>query len=385
MRNENCIYCAGPLYLVYDFGNQPLSNALLRDENQKDNLYPLRLLHCAKCDLYQSNRTDLDFFSDDYPYFSSINSTYKKQCQEFYSARLQNVSKDVNILEIGCNDGYLLSELQKMGFTNLYGYEPASKQAMEAARFGTVHNCTFDITSFGKVPKMDYVILNNVFAHTTKLTEILESLKLVCKPDCTIYIEVQDFQTLAKENAWDTIYHEHVSYFTYESVYNVVSKYFQITDFHHIPSHGGSLRLLLTPKVIPDYQFGKRYSTIDVDTFKRMIRTSKHNSLREILTWKVTHAKRIACFGAAAKGIAWLNYLGLDSDTIEYCVDETPSKIGKFMPKSKIPIISLEDHLKRKRPDIMLILPWNFKSEIKTKLKTENCVIKNLDGSFSNV
>lgn len=384
MINYVCNYCVGPLILIHDFGKQPIANRL-KDEGDIETLHNLKLSYCENCDLYQS-KSDQNFFDESYPYQSSIAGSYINQCRDFYSGMLTDRPKDLVITEIGCNDGYLLKELRSMGFTNLYGFEPVNYLALKASQHGQVVSDFFSLSSFGKVPRSDIVIANNVFAHTQKLQEFVEALKLLIKPSGYVFLEVQDFKKVVQLNAWDTIYHEHCSYFTEESLHNILSKHFHIRQVMPIDSHGGSVRVLLQPKEFPDYTFLKKSFSFDCDAWTNLITVSKFGFLRQLVDWKRFEGKEIACFGAAAKGISFLNYLGVDSDIISYCVDETPSKQNRVMPKSKIPILSLGDYQnKKEKPDIMIILSWNFVDEIKKKLNHPFMVVRQPNGSFSRV
>lgn len=384
MTNYVCNYCVGPLIEIHDFGKQPIANRL-KDANEFETLHNLKLSYCEACDLYQS-KSDQTFFDENYPYQSSIAASYIEQCREYYSAHLKDRPKDIVITEIGCNDGYLLKELRSLGFSNLYGFEPVNYLALKASQHGQVVSDFFSLSTFGRVPRSDIVIANNVFAHTQRLQEFVESLKLLVKPNGFVFLEVQDFKKIVQENSWDTIYHEHCSYFTEESLHNVLSKHFYLRNVTPIDSHGGSLRVILQPKEFSDYSFQKKSYEFDCDAWVNMIKVSKFGYIRQLVDWRRFEQKEIACFGASAKGISFLNYLGIDQDTISYCVDETPSKQNRVMPKSKIPIISLGEYQnKKQKPDIMIILSWNFASEIKKKLNHPHMVIKQPNGSFSRV
>jgi len=380
MNVYTCNFCATPLVLVHDFGKQPLANRLSSSESMVVS-YPLRLFHCTKCDLAQTKTDQTFLFDDDYPYQSSINESYVKQCEEFYSSAIGEQNKDKVIVEIGCNDGYLLQALHKKGFTNLHGFEPVKHLATKAGRYGNVVNDFFNLSTFGRVPRADYIILNNVFAHTPKINEMLEALRLLSYEKTKIYVEVQDFEELVLQNAWDTIYHEHLSYFTESSFFNVVSKYFRVDHITDLQSHGKSKRYLLTPKIIADYTVNFRKSSIDYQAFSKNITFSKVQSLYTLTTLKKVERKNLILFGAAAKGITWVNYLGLDSDTFSFCLDETPTKLGKLMPKSNIDITN--DLSKVSPSDIVIILAWNFKNDIKKKLPNNLCLTKNSDGTFT--
>lgn len=380
---ENCLFCGGACNEVYHFGNQP--DAASFSSYFINHCYSLVLRHCKTCDLYQANDSRFGF-DDSYQFHSSLAKSYQSVLFDFCS--FNTLPKNAVITEIGCNDGSLLSSLQKLGFSSLYGFEPVPHLADKAVELSNAKVCAepFNLSTFGKVPQSDVVICNHTFHQLPNLNETIEALRLLIKPQGRLIIEVPDFEKIVKENAWEQISHDNACYFTQSSMLNLMSKYFAIEQVTELDLPVSSKRYIFVPKVIPDYNFKKEYSPIDLSTFKRQITFSKFSYLETLIQWKKMHRLEIAAFGAGSRGVSFLNYLGIDRDLITYCVDETPGKWGKLMPKSNIPILSLQTYRElTKKPDIMLILPVNLHREIKQKLEHPACYIKTPSGEFKRV
>lgn len=382
-----CIFCGKPCNEIYDFGKQPYSSAL-GTENTVSELFSLRLQHCSSCDLVQANR-NIFRFEERYQYHSGIAKAYASELEFFYKAFLRGASFENHVItEIGCNDGTLLSLFQKMGFKQLHGFEPVSHLANRAVEvsYAKVIAEPFSLSTFGRVPKSDLVILNQTFQCLPNLNEIVEALRLLVKSTARIIIEVPDFEAIVKQNLWDTIYHENASYFTQSSMLNIMGKYFAIerVDETLLPLPGR--RYIFVPKAIPDYNVRNDPYVYDVGAFQRFIGFTKFAYLETLIQWKKMHKLEIAAAGACSKASAFFNFLGVDRDLISYCVDETPGKWGKLMSKSNIPIISLQEYIgKTKKPDIMLITAWNYQKDLKDKLGHAACWVKTGNGEFKRV
>lgn len=385
--NYICTYCGKPCNELFNFGKQPYSSVYSHTETATE-LHPLLLLHCTSCDLIQSNR-NLFRFDERYQYHSSVAKGYQTQSEFFYKTYLQGQSKENSVItEIGANDGLLLSNLQKLGFQNLYGFEQVSHLANKAVErsLAKVVAEPFSLSTFGRVPKSDLIILNQTFQTMPNLNEMVEALRLAIKSQGRVIIEVPDFEALAKQNLWDTVSHENACYFTQSSMLNIMSKYFAIEAVHELDLPLPSKRYIFIPKGIPDYTFKKETYAFDVGSFQRAISFSKFAYLETLIQWKKMHRLEIAAAGACSKASTFFNYLGVDRDLISYCVDDTPGKWGKLMSKSDIPIISTQDYIGlTKKPDIMLITAWNFHKELKDKLGHPACWIKNSNGEFKRV
>lgn len=368
MQKIQCRSCESPLKLIYDFGNQPDVNKLLKTPDETPILQPLRLSQCQHCELLQLAQTPEKFlFTQDYPYCSSINTPYTAQCKEW--AKTLNLPRHASIMEIAANDGYLLKILKEEGFINLIGFEPIHQLAEKARQHAPVIASPFDQKIVDNTPvfhhAFDLIIANNVFAHIDNPLEFLNAAKKCLKATGAISIEVQNAKPAYGSLPFDTIYHEHQIYYTPQTLQALANRAgFEITRLENIASHGGSIRATLktgyafNPDISVKPEIWKGYAQqIQKEIFlmKQFVNQLKLNK------------KSIACFGAAAKGISALNYAGLTHKHIDYIIDETPEKQNKFTPLSKIPIKPLSD-LQESPPDYIWILPWNYQTEIIQKI-----------------
>lgn len=358
-----CVYCQESRFEeLLDLGSQPLANGLLHSNLQPEFIYPLRLVQCKACQLIQRETTlEIPIFDHEYPYRSSVNTSYVKQCVE-WADRFD--WKGRSVLEIGSNDGFLVDYLTHKG-ANAVGVDPCGIGSSRNLKGFFSKDWVNEKRFYGA---FDWIIANNVIAHTPRLMSFIQGLKLALsrKPGSRISIEFPEFSKLVYSLDVDTVYHEHFSYFTLENLSHLMGKHELIlSSYDEIPSHGGSIRANFThegqfmPHAFAPFDF-KRLS------FQREVMERKHRLLRHVSILSESHRDLIA-FGAAAKGISMLNWLGVKSDMVRACVDETKEKQGKWMPGSRIPIVS-PDYIQRTRPTAILILPWNFEHEIRTKL-----------------
>lgn len=383
--SENCLFCGGPCNETYSFGYQPCVTRLTT-KNGSVTLFPLVLQRCGKCDLFQVSKRAGFLFDESYPIRATVAEYYQSTLRDFY--RSYNLSKDAIITDIGCNDGNLLSVLSKLGFSNLYGFEPVSQLANQAVEVSGAKVVAepFSLSSFGRVPKSDLVICNHTFHQIERLNETIEALKLLVKPQGRLIIEVPDFEWTVKNNAWDMIAHENLSYFTQSSMLNIMSKYFGIEKVTEVDYPVPSKRYTFVPKQIPDYNFPKEHYEFNQTEFRKVTDFQKLCFLETLVQWKKMHRLEIAAFGACSKAVSFFNFLGVDRDIISYCIDETPGKFQKLMPKSGIPIISLNAYRElTKKPDIMLITTWNYARELKEKINHPACWVKTPAGDFKRV
>lgn len=381
----NCTFCGGVCNEVYSFGLQPCATHYLA-RHTGVSLFPLVLQHCAQCDLFQTKRTSGFSFDESYPIQSSVAGSYANTLQDFYGS--YSLKKNAIITEIGSNDGALLSILQKLGYSSLHGFEPVSYLANRSVEVSgaKVFAEPFSLSTFGRVPRSDLVICNHTFHQIEKLNETIEALRLLVKSDGRLIIEVPDFEAMIKLNAWDMVCHENVSYFTQSSMLNLMSKYFAIEKVTEVEFPVPSKRYTFIPKGIPDYTFQKERFEFSQTEFRKITDFQKLCFLETLIQWKKTHRLEIAAFGACSKAISFFNFLGVDRDLIAYCVDETPGKCGRLMPKSSIPVISLNAYRElTKKPDIMLITTWNYARELKEKINHPACWVKTPSGEFRRV
>ncbi len=385
-NKRRCRFCAAPLeHIFVDLGTSPLANSYLRPEQllQPESFYPLVAYVCASCYLVQLEELSSpgDIFSD-YAYFSSFSDSWLQHAKEFCGQAINRfgLNKKSLVIEIGSNDGYLLKYFKAAGIRVL-GVEPAANVARAAIDQGIETVVSFfDYTLAGELAaqgkKADLIIANNVLAHIPQTNDLMRGLHKLLKPEGTISIETPHLLSLIEENQFDTIYHEHYSYFSLTTLVNIFKAHqLKVYDLEMLPTHGGSLRLFVGHR---DYYEGitsasvrqvlaeearKGFNEISFyESYGDRILQVKRNILKGLIGLKEA-GRSIAAYGAPAKGNTMLNYLGIGTDFIDYTVDRNPNKQGCFLPGSRIPVYS-PDRIIQTRPDYLLILPWNLKDEI---------------------
>ena len=367
-------------------GNSPLSNSFLseNDLHKMEPFYPLDVYLCRNCYLMQVEeiQTAIDIFSSDYAYFSSYSETWLRHCREYTEMMINRFGFDNNsfVLEVASNDGYLLQYFKQHGIPVL-GVEPASNTAEVAIKKGIPTDITFFDTAYAEKMRKsgrlaDLIIGNNVVAHNPNLNDFVEGLKLALKSDGVITMEFPHLLKLIEGNQFDTIYHEHFSYFSFYTVRKLFASHdLELFDVEEIPTHGGSLRIYAkhkdyTSKSISDNVkhllkkeddagiFGSAIYT----EFSERVKLTKRKLLAFLIQAK-DEGKVIVGYGAPAKGNTLLNYCGIRTDFLDYTVDRSPHKQNKYLPGTHIPIKN-PDKIKEDKPDYVLILPWNIKDEI---------------------
>lgn len=380
-----CRSCESPLEVTFaDLGMSPLANAYIEPAHagRSETFYPLHAWVCGTCFLVQLEEfaSREEIFSN-YAYFSSYSESWIAHARTFAEDAVRRFSLDVDsfVVEAASNDGYLLKEFQRLG-VRVLGVEPAVNVARAATDDGVPTVAEFlgrdsgdsIATEYGAA---DLVIANNVIAHVPNLHNFIAGLKALCKPTGTISIEFPHLLELMRGGQFDTIYHEHFSYFSLHSLEWALSQHgLVIVDCARLATHGGSLRLLVmhaeAGRVHSDHVSVVR-STEERDglrslhaysAFSERAVASKH------LFWKflsqiLMDGKTIAAYGAPAKGNTFLNYCGIKAGDLPFTVDRNPEKAGKLLPGSRIPILNV-DMLEQRRPDYLLILPWNLRDEI---------------------
>jgi SAM-dependent methyltransferase len=367
-------------------GNSPLSNAYLSkyDLHRMEPYYPLEIYVCKECYLVQLEEfeTAKNIFSSDYAYFSSYSESWLQHCKNYTELMINHFGFDENsfVVEIASNDGYLLQYFRQHGIPVL-GIEPASNTAEVAIKKGIPTDITFFDTSHAKrmrkVGKLaDLIIGNNVLAHNPDLNDFVEGLRIALKPEGVITMEFPHLLRLIEENQFDTIYHEHFSYFSFYSVQKLFAFHeLVLFDVEEIPTHGGSLRIYgkhrndeskaVTDRVESILEKEKSTGLLDLKTyydFGKKVESTKRKLLQFLIHTK-NQGKKIVGYGAPAKGNTLLNYCGIRTDFVDYTVDKSPYKQNKYLPGTHIPI-NHPDMIKKDKPDYVLILPWNIKDEI---------------------
>jgi SAM-dependent methyltransferase len=382
----NCRFCGKKLTnLFIDLGSAPPSNAYLNQEDlHKPELYfPLKLFVCDRCWLVQTEDyvcTD-ELFRPDYAYFSSVSTSWLQHAAQ-YSAMIcdrLHLGSNSFIIEVASNDGYLLKNFVARNIPCL-GIEPTESTATAAEKLGIAVIRKFfgatlaqQLRNEGK--QADLIIGNNVYAHVPDINDFTAGLKTALKPGGTITLEFPHLMRLIEYTQFDTIYHEHYSYFSLHTVSRIFAKAgLRIYDVEELSTHGGSLRIYgcheedkrpPLPSVSSLLAKEESHGLQSLKTYS-MFQQQADRVKDELLTFlieKKRAGKLIAAYGAAAKGNTLLNYAGIKKDLIAYVCDAAPSKQGKFLPGSRIPILS-STVLKEDKPDVVLILPWNIADEI---------------------
>lgn len=395
----NCRFCSHPVVKEFaDLVNSPASNSYLTIEqlDEPETFFPLKVMVCEKCFLVQVDeyKKSSDIFNKDYAYFSSFSSSWLTHCKDYVSMMTQRFgfSSSSRIIEVASNDGYLLQYFKEKNIPVL-GIEPTANTAAVAIKKGIPSIVDFFgvklATQLSKEGKhADLLLGNNVLAHVPDINDFVGGMKIILKQNGIVTMEFPHLFQLILNNQFDTIYHEHFSYLSFTTVKKIFeAQGLELFDVEEVPTHGGSLRIFAkhkedTSKTISENVFRlldkeekAGMSSINYYTdFQKKVDTVK-NDLLEFLLLQKKAGKRIAAYGAAAKGNTLLNYCGIKKDLIDFVVDANPAKQNKFMPASHIPICT-EAMIKERKPDFILILPWNIREEIVKQLhyvKEWNC------------
>ena len=382
-----CRFCNTNLSDVFvDLGVSPLSNSYIKEKDlqDKENFYPLRPLICSNCFLVQLPELERaeNIFASDYAYFSSYSDSWLRHAENYTRNMIERFGFNEKsfVVEIASNDGYLLQYFKERRVPVL-GIEPARNVAEAAIKKGIPTLIKFfntetarELASDGKLA--DLIVGNNVLAHVPNLNDFVQGMKIALKPEGLITMEFPHLLRLIEENQFDTIYHEHFSYFSFITVDKVFRAHgLRIFDVDELPTHGGSLRIYasheedaskeITEKVqeLIDREVRKGFKNMEYyRAFHEKVKETKRNILEFFIDAK-REGKTIAGYGAPAKGNTLLNYCGIRTDFIDFTVDRNPHKQGCYLPGSRIPIYH-PDRIKEARPDYVVILPWNLKDEI---------------------
>ena len=386
-----CRFCGTALTNEFiDLVNAPPSNSFLTKEqlSEPEVFYPLKLYVCDKCFLVQIDeyKDSKEIFNQDYAYFSSYSTSWLEHAKRYVEMIIARFGVDENsqVIEIASNDGYLLQYFQLKQIPVL-GIEPATNVAMRAQEKGieTIQDffgANLADRLVSKDRMADLIIGNNVFAHVPDVNDFVAGMKIALKGDGVITLEFPHLMQLIERNQFDTIYHEHFSYFSFSTAKLIFEKHgLELFDVEEISTHGGSLRIYgkhkddasknISPNVtalLHEEKVKGMQTTEYYDGFRNKADRVKYDLVDFLITQK-KDGKKVAAYGAAAKGNTLLNYCGVKKDLIEFIVDASPHKQGMFLPGSHIPIVK-EDEIIRSKPDYVLILPWNIKEEIMTQL-----------------
>lgn len=386
----NCRHCNSLLEQVFlDLGHAPPSNAYLSatDLNAPELYFPLKLFVCEQCWLVQTEdyaRAD-ELFCHDYAYFSSTSTSWLDHAARYSRMISEKLDLDSTsfVIEIASNDGYLLKNFVAAGIPCL-GIEPTASTAAAAEKLGISVIREFfgeklaeRILVEGK--QADLILGNNVFAHVPDINDFTAGLKTALKPGGTITLEFPHLMRLIEHTQFDTVYHEHFSYlslFTVQQIFKQAG--LRIWDVEELPTHGGSLRIYgchaddpraEMPAVSGLILNEERQGMRGLELYKNFQARADQvkDGLLSFLIEQKRLGKRVVAYGAAAKGNTLLNYAGVKPDLISFVCDAAPSKQGKFLPGSHIPILPPES-LKGFQPEFVLILPWNIAEEVMVQL-----------------
>lgn len=381
-----CRFCGAALSQVFvDLGASPLANSYLEPEDlgRAEAFYPLCVYVCGECLLVQlpeEERPEAIF--SDYAYFSSYSESWLRHAKAYAEAMIGRFGFGAGhqVVEIASNDGYLLRWFKDKGVPVL-GVEPAANVAAAAEAAGIPSRVQF----FGEAAaremaaegiRADLLVGNNVLAHVPGLNDFVAGLKVLLAPAGVLTMEFPHLLRLMAEDQFDTIYHEHYSYFSFATVRKVFAAHgLTLFDVEELPTHGGSLRIYARHDEDVSKPVGERVADLlareeaagldRIETYRSFgerVQRVKWGLLRFLISAK-EEGRSIAAYGAPAKGNTLLNYCGVRTDFLDYTVDRSPHKQGRYLPGVRIPIHG-PDRLRETRPDYVLILPWNLKEEI---------------------
>ena len=386
-----CRHCAAELaFQLIDLGSAPPSNAYLTaiSLRRPEKWFPLKVLVCETCWLVQAESYSRasELFNDEYAYFSSFSDAWLAHSERYVSEMVERFSLNSysQVVEVASNDGYLLQYVKSRGIPCL-GIEPTASTA-NAARLKGVEtierffgvDLARELVAYGR--SADLTAANNVLAHVPDINDFVRGFAELLKPSGVATFEFPHLYQLVTERQFDTIYHEHFSYLSFTTVREIfLTQGLSVFDVEEIGTHGGSLRVFaqrtdsgkhpISEHVgqILELESGAGMRTLSFyKGFERDAEIAK-SKLLEILVEAKLSGKTVAAYGAAAKGNTFLNYAGVKSDLISFVVDRNPAKQGKWMPGSRIPIVG-EEWLRNERPEVIIILPWNIKSEVLDQL-----------------
>ena len=386
-----CRHCKAELkFPLVDLATSPPSNAYLteKDLHAPERYFPLRVLVCTHCWLVQTeDYTSADeLFNEDYAYFSSFSTTWLKHAKKYVSDMVERFGLDTqsHLVEVAANDGYLLQYAKASGIPCL-GIEPTASTAQAARTKGIEIIEEFFGVALAKQlivqgKQADLTAANNVLAHVPDINDFVAGFATLLKPNGVSTFEFPHLLNLIEQNQFDTIYHEHYSYLSLTTVKAIfAANGLAVFDVEELSTHGGSLRVYAQRSdvgkrdidlSVAELLARENLAGIATQAFYANFQVKADKVKNELLTF-LLEAKRsnktVAAYGAAAKGNTLLNYAGVRPDLLSYVVDLNPAKQKNFLPGSRIPIVG-EEQLKQTKPDYVLILPWNLRSEVTHQL-----------------
>jgi SAM-dependent methyltransferase len=406
MHAMKCRHCATPLHerddLFIDLGSAPPSNAFLQADalNRPETYLPLKVLACPECALVQVDELQRHdaLFSDDYVYFSSYSASWLAHACDYVARVVERLALGPRslVMEVASNDGYLLQYLQQRDMPCV-GIEPTDSTARVARSrgiesIGEFFGLEFARRFVARRGRCDLVLGNNVLAHVPDINDFVAGLREVLAPTGTLTLEFPHLLQLVQQTQFDTIYHEHFSYLGLHTVQRILRMQgLELFDVEELPTHGGSLRVWAQHAANPRPALASVATLLAREAAAGMGRRDFHAGLQagaerikdDLLRFLIDckHAgRRVAAYGAAAKGNTLLNFAGVRPDLLPYVVDASPHKQGRFLPGSRIPVC-LPQRLLDERPDVVLILPWNLRAEVTAQLQA----VRGWGGRFATV
>ncbi|PZD97847.1 SAM-dependent methyltransferase [Paenibacillus sambharensis] len=386
LNKPNCRFCSSEsLYSFADLGLTPMANSYVKevDKHKGETFYPLHAYVCGNCFLVQLDKYESaeEIFSD-YAYFSSFSESWLSHAKKYSDKVIErfDLSLTSHVIEIASNDGYLLQFFKGRNMPIL-GIEPAANVAKVANEKGINTRVDF----FGRQLAQelsdsgygaDLLVANNVIAHVPDLHDFVEGMKILLNPEGLLTVEFPHLMRLMENNQFDTIYHEHFSYFSFSTLREIfAAKELTIFDVEELTTHGGSLRVYVCHNDADKYgiseavtkmlELEREHGLNKIETyhnFAEQVRETKRDILSFLVSLKES-GKIIVGYGAPAKGNTLLNYCGISSDFLDYTVDRSPYKQGTLLPGTRIPVYH-PDKIAETKPDYIFITPWNIKDEI---------------------
>ena len=383
---SSCRFCGGALEATFvDLGMSPLCESFLSADqlSQMEPFYPLRVTVCEKCFLVQLPAfvTPEHIFTE-YAYFSSYSDSWLAHAKRYTDQMTQQFGLGAKslVVELASNDGYLLQYFVEKKIPVL-GVEPAANVAAVAVKKGVPTLVKFfgretarQLVAEGK--QADLILGNNVLAQVPDLNDFVAGIKILLKPQGVVTIEFPHLMRLMDENQFDTIYHEHFSYFSFLTSEKIFAAHgMTLFDVEELPTHGGSLRIYaqhaennsrpVSARAIELRTREEKLGLAKIESyssFEQQVRETKRKLLEFLIEAKRA-GKKVVGYGAPGKGNTLLNYCAIRTDFLDYTVDRNPYKHGRFTPGTRIPIFPV-DKIRETKPDYLLILPWNLKDEI---------------------
>jgi SAM-dependent methyltransferase len=387
----NCRFCNTSLSQVFlDLGTAPASNSFLKPEelNGPEAYYPLKLFVCPDCFLVQVDevKSSAEIFSSEYVYFSSFSRTWLEHAKAYVDSTLPRLGlgKDSLVMEIASNDGYLLQYVREAGVPAL-GIEPTASTAKAAREKGVETLEEFFGVALANSLKnqgrqADLIVGNNVLAHVPDINDFVGGLRIALKDGGLVNMEFPHLYRLVESVQFDTVYHEHFSYLSLSTVRRIfAAQGLTVFDVEELPTHGGSLRIHARAANDPKAQETDRlHAVLRMEQAAGMLTPAYYQGFQErverikaellgFLAEQTLARKKVAAYGAAAKGNTLLNFCGVRPGQVAFVCDASPHKQNLFLPGSRIPVLA-PGAIREQKPDYVLILPWNIKDEIMGQL-----------------